>query len=89
MPLDDGPYYALYCKTFQENAVGGMKIDSQVRVLRADGTVIPNLFGVGDNTRGVRLAGDLGPDLVERTISNLTWCLASGYMAAENAAKLI
>lgn len=89
MPLENGPYYALYCKTFQENAVGGMKIDSQVRVLRADGTVIPNLFGAGDNTRGVRLAGDLGPDLVERTISNLTWCLASGYMAAENAAKLL
>lgn len=89
MPLDKGPYYALYCKTFQENAVGGLKIDSQVRVLRADGRVIPNLFGVGDNTRGVRLAGDIGPDLVERTISNLTWCLASGYMAAENAARLI
>jgi succinate dehydrogenase/fumarate reductase flavoprotein subunit/NAD-dependent dihydropyrimidine dehydrogenase PreA subunit len=89
MALENGPYYALYCKTFQENAVGGMKIDSKVRVLRADGTAIPNLFGVGDNTRGVRLAGDLGPDLVERTISNLTWCLASGYMAAENAAELI
>lgn len=89
MPLDKGPYYALYCKTFQENAAGGLKIDSQVRVLRADGRVIPNLFGVGDNTRGVRLAGDIGPDLVERTISNLTWCLASGYVAAENVAGLI
>lgn len=86
MPIETAPYYAIYCKMFQENAVGGMKIDSKVRVLRPDGTPIPNLYAVGDNTRGVRLAGDLGPDLVERTISNLTWSLSSGFMAAEEAA---
>ncbi|MDD6022830.1 MAG: FAD-dependent oxidoreductase [Oscillospiraceae bacterium] len=89
MPLESGPYYAMYCKAFQENAVGGMKINSDLQVLRPDGTPIPHLYAVGDNTRGVRLAGDLGPDLVERTISNLTWCLASGYIAGETLAGLL
>lgn len=82
-PIEGGPYYAIRCQTFQENAVGGMKINSILQVLRPDGTVIPNLYAVGDNTRGVRLAGDLGPSVVEGTISNLTWCVASGYLAAE------
>lgn len=86
-PIDKPPYYAIYCKMFQENAVGGMKIDSQVRVLDKNGAPIPNLYAVGDNTRGVRLAGDLGPDLVERNISNLTWALSSGFMAGEHAAE--
>ena len=86
MPLAGGPYYALRMQTFQENAVGGMKINSDLKILRTDGTPIPNLYGVGDNTRGVRLAGDVESELVERTISNLTWCVASGYMAAENIA---
>ena len=66
-----------------------MKIDSRVRVLDKNGSPIPNLYAVGDNTRGVRLSGDLGPDLVERTISNLTWCLASGYIAGETLAGLL
>jgi fumarate reductase flavoprotein subunit len=88
-PLEGGPYYALRCQTFQENAVGGMKINSKVQIVKPDGTPIPNLYGVGDNTRGVRLAGDVGPDLVERTITNLTWCMASGYMAAEQVAEAL
>lgn len=87
MPIQTAPFYAIYCKMFQENAVGGMKIDSNVRVLRKDGSAFPNLYAVGDNTRGVRLAGDLGPDLVERNISNLTWSLSSGFMAAQQAAQ--
>lgn len=89
VPLEGAPYYALRMQTFQENAVGGMKINSSVQVLRPDGTVIPGLYAIGDNTRGVRLAGDIGAELVEQTISNLTWCMASGYMAAENTAAAL
>lgn len=87
VPLDTPPYYAVYCKKFQENAVGGMKINADLQVLDTKGVPIPGLYAVGDNTRGVRVGGDLGPDLVERTISNLTWCFASGYMAGEQIAR--
>ena len=83
IPLEKGPYYAFFEKRFQENAAGGMKIDSQTRVKKPDGSVIPGLYATGDNARGILIGGDMGTDYVERYISALTWCVASGFIAAE------
>ncbi len=83
IPLEKGPYYAFFEKRFQENAAGGMKIDSQTRVKAVSGEVIPGLYATGDNARGILIGGDMGTDYVERYISALTWCVASGYIAAE------
>ncbi len=89
LPVENPPYYAFFEKRFQENAAGGMKIDSTCHVLDTEGNVIPGLFGTGDNTRGILIGGDLGTDYVERIISALTWCVASGYIAGEAAAAEI
>ena len=83
IPLEQGPYYAFFEKRFQENAAGGMKIDSFTRVLDTQGAVIPGLYATGDNARGILIGGDVGTDYVERIISALTWCVCSGYLAAE------
>ena len=86
LPVENPPYYAFFEKRFQENAAGGMKIDSTCHVLNEDAQIIPGLFGTGDNTRGILIGGDLGTDYVERVISALTWCVASGYIAGQAAA---
>lgn len=87
IPLEKGPYYAFFEKRFQENAAGGMKIDSRTRVKKPDGSVIPGLYATGDNARGILIGGDMGTDYVERYISALTWCVASGFIAAGAVAE--
>jgi fumarate reductase flavoprotein subunit len=83
VPLEKGPYYAFFEKRFQENAAGGMKIDSRTRVKNTQGSIIPGLYATGDNARGILIGGDMGTDYVERYISALTWSVSSGFIASE------
>jgi len=84
IPVEKPPYYAFFGKRFQENAMGGAKIDSTTRVLDKSGNPIPGLYAIGDNTRGIQLRRDaVGIENVERTISALTWCVASGIIASD------
>lgn len=82
--LKDGPFYAVIMKGFQENAVGGMVIDPQCKVLR-NGKPIQGLFACGDNTRGIMLSGDVGVSYIEGYLSAMTYAMTSGYLAAEVA----
>lgn len=58
--------------------MGGARIDSMTRVVKKDGSIIENLYAVGDKKGGIQLAGDMGADYVKRIISAFTWCVASG-----------
>ncbi len=84
-PLENGPFYAVIMKCFQENAVGGMTIDENTRVVRPDGSSIPGLYACGDNTRGIMLPGDIGVQYIESFLSAMTYAMSSGYLAAEKA----
>lgn len=86
MPVTEAPFYALKLKLFHENAVGGMKTDSDLNVLK-EGKPIPGLYACGDNIRGIMLAGDIGVRYIEDIVSALTFALSSGYMAGCNAVK--
>lgn len=81
MPVEKGPFYAMRLKLFHENAVGGMKIDSETRVLDKSGKAIPGLYACGDNTRGIMLPGDVGVRYIENKVSALTFALSSGYLS--------
>lgn len=83
--LEEGPFYAVFMKSFQENAVGGMTIDENTNVVRPDGTVIPGLFACGDNTRGIMLPGDVGVQYIEQYLSAMTYAMCSGYLASQKA----
>lgn len=83
--LEEGPFYAVFMKSFQENAVGGMTIDENTNVVRPDGTPITGLFACGDNTRGIMLPGDIGVQYIEQYLSAMTYAMCSGYLAAEKA----
>jgi succinate dehydrogenase/fumarate reductase flavoprotein subunit/NAD-dependent dihydropyrimidine dehydrogenase PreA subunit len=89
IPVEKPPFYAFYGKRFQENAMGGAKIDSTTRVLDKSGNPIPGLYAVGDNTRGIQLHGDVGVDFVENNINALTWCVTSGFIAANSVYKYL
>lgn len=81
----EGPFYAIKMKMFHENSIGGIVIDEDMRVLRG-GRPVPNLFAVGDNTRGEMVRGFVGTVYIEGTISALTFALCSGYLAGKEAA---
>lgn len=83
--LENGPFYAVIMKMFQENAVGGMTIDENATVVRPDGTPIPGLYACGDNTRGIMLPGDVGVQYIEQYLSAMTYAMTSGYLAVTKA----
>ena len=63
-PLDTAPYYAIKVTAGVHHTMGGLKINSNTEVLKADGTAIPGLFAAGEVTGGVHGANRLGGNAV-------------------------
>jgi fumarate reductase flavoprotein subunit len=49
---DKGPYYIMECKPSTTSFKGGIRIDTEQRVLDWDGYVIPRLYAAGECTGG-------------------------------------
>lgn len=82
-PLEEGPYYAVIGLCFSEAAMGGVKVNDRCEVVRADGSIIPGLYAGGDCTSAMHRKGKLAP------ISELTWAVASNYIAGGNMVAFI
>ena len=80
IPLDKGPYYAVYGQRFSEAAMGGVTVNEKTQVLRNDGSIIPGLYAGGDCTSAMHRKGELAP------LSELTWAMASAYTSGGEAA---
>ncbi len=50
---DTAPYYAIKVTAGVHHTMGGLKINTNTEVLKADGSVIPGLFAAGEVTGGV------------------------------------
>ena len=59
-PLNTAPYYAIKVTAGVHHTMGGLTINTNTEVLKADGTVIPGLFAAGEVTGGVHGANRLG-----------------------------
>lgn len=86
--FSQAPYYAIKMKMFHENAIGGMTIDENARVLK-NNEPIPGLYAAGDTTRGIMVAGDISVDFVEGIFTSLTQAYDEGYIAGEEAAAYV
>jgi fumarate reductase flavoprotein subunit len=62
--------------------MGGLKIDTQTRVLKEDGTAIPGLFAAGEVTGGVHGGNRLGGNAVADFV-------VFGRIAGEQAAEYV
>lgn len=71
--LDKAPYYAVVCKPGIQVTLGGINVDSDMQVLREDGSVIPGLYAAGECANDGLFGG--GP-----TNINVTF----GTIAAQN-----
>jgi len=75
-------FYAIEVKPGIHYTMGGLKIDSQTRVINKDGKIVPNLYAAGEVTGGVHGANRLGGNSISETIT-------FGRIAGASAAKQV
>ncbi|MDR1831943.1 MAG: flavocytochrome c [Fusobacteriaceae bacterium] len=74
-----GPYYATPRQPAVHHTMGGIQIDNNTHVLRADGSIIKGLYAAGEVTGGVHGGNRVGANAVPDA-------LTYGRIAGENAA---
>lgn len=62
--LDTAPYYAIKVTAGIHHTMGGLSINTEAKVLDADGNAIPGLYAAGEVTGGVHGANRLGGNAV-------------------------
>jgi len=77
------PYYAVRVTGTLFHTQGGLRVDAHARVLRRDGSVLPNLYAGGGAARGVS-----GPEVWGYLSGNgLLTAIAHGWLAGRHAAQ--
>jgi len=84
-PLRTPPYYALKCSQAFHGTIGGIKINHHMEVLNQQGTPIPGLYAVGNDTGGWE--SDTYCYLLTGTA--FAFAINSGRIAGENAASYL
>lgn len=81
IPMYEGPYYAEPRKPSVHHTMGGVKIDTEARVISTKGKIIPGLYAAGEVTGGIhgtnRVGGNAIPD-----------ALSYGNVAGINASSM-
>jgi len=78
--LITSPYYAISVSPAIHHTMGGIRVDADMHVLNADGTIISGLYAAGEVTGGLHGANRLGGNGVADVVIN-------GKIAGGNAAK--
>ena len=79
-PLNTAPYYAIKVTAGVHHTMGGLVINTDTEVLKADGTAIAGLYAAGEVTGGVHGANRLGGNAVADFV-------VFGRIAGEEAAE--
>lgn len=80
--LDQPPFYGIAVHSMLNCTLGGLKIDSQARVLHRDRGTIPGLYAAGE------IVGGFFHDNYQKLCGYLPVCLVMGRIAGLNAARL-
>ena len=78
--LETAPFYAVRVTPAIHHTMGGLSVDTETRVLKADGTPIPGLYAAGEVTGGLHGANRLGGNGVADIVVN-------GRLAGKAAAR--
>ena len=69
-PLETSPFYAVRVTPAIHHTMGGLSVNTETQVLRADGTPIPGLYAAGEVTGGLHGANRLGGNGVADIVVN-------------------
>lgn len=75
------PFYAITLLRFNEAAGGGVVINNDLEVLDNNNKTIPGLFAAGDSC--------CGPYMKNGGFAELSWAMASGFMAGDAVADYV
>ena len=81
----DPPFYGVKVTGALFHTQGGLKVDNDARVLKPDGTVVPNLYAGGGTAAGLSGHGAAG----YLSGNGLLTALGYGYLAGNHAARCI
>ena len=84
-PALEAPYFAVKVTGALFHTQGGLQIDVNARVLRADGTALPNLYAGGGAARGIS-GGHVWGYL---SGNGLLTAVTQGRIAAQHAAQIL
>jgi fumarate reductase flavoprotein subunit len=59
LPIVQPPFYAIECRGSSIFGHAGLAVDAGLRVIRSDGSPVPNLYAAGEVTGGWTTAGDV------------------------------
>ena len=82
--LETAPYYAVCVTPAIHHTMGGLSVNTDTQVLKADGTPIPGLYAAGEVTGGLHGANRLGGNGVADIVVNGR---LAGIAAAQKALK--
>ena len=82
-PIDTPPYYVLKGIRSSDSTYGGVRIDSNFRAVKPDGTVIPGLYAIGDVATG------FVAEIYAPPGAGFTWSLNSGHMCGPVVADFV
>ena len=80
-----GPYYAIQGCAFFYTTAGGLDVNTDIQVLREDGTPIPGLYAVGTDSMGVLMTER--DQYLDYGGCASGWALTSGRLAGKAAAE--
>ena len=70
VPLEASPFYCVRVTPAIHHTMGGLSVNTETQVLRADGTPIPGLYAAGEVTGGLHGANRLGGNGVADIVVN-------------------
>lgn len=79
---EEGPYYAIQCDVRPYCSMGGVKVDSHMRVLDTDNKVMKGVYAAGTDSLGAIMDGVF---YANHFGIALGWAINSGYAAGEYA----
>ena len=82
--LETPPYYAVRVTPAIHHTMGGLSVNTETQVLRADGSPIPGLYAAGEVTGGLHGANRLGGNGVADIVVNGR---LAGIIAGKNHKK--
>lgn len=82
--LAEGSYYAVAGAGYYYGTCGGLDINADMQVLKADGTAFENLYAVGQDSMGVLFSNQV--PYVTYGGAAQGWVITSGRLAGANAA---
>ena len=83
--LEEGPYVVIVGAGYSYGTCGGLTIDINMNVVRTDGTVIGNLYAVGQDSMGVLFSNQV--PYVTYGGAAQGWVLTSGFQAGKHAGE--